>query len=153
MTFTNEHERAISAALDAVYLQLKVLPYEMLIERFHQVGDRFAPLLEEPERTELRRRVAEGDLTAAMATRQAIGECQDRFEQLARLGWTNLEAKVVAVLSLSRHALDKRSKDIARPLLSATIDEVQRALSTNPDSQALAQYMHELQRLLAAARP
>lgn len=153
MTSIDEHEGGIAAALDAVYLQLKVLPYEMLIERFRQVGDRFAPLLEEPERTELRRRVAEGDLTAAMATGQAIGECQDRFEQLARLGWTNLETKVVAALSLSRYALDKRSKDIARPLLSATIDEVQRSLSTNPDSQALAQYMPELRRLLAVALP
>lgn len=152
MTSIYEHERDIRAALDAVYLHLKVLPYEMLIERFRQVGDRFAPLLGEPERTELRRRVAEGELTASMATGQAIGECRYRFEQLAHLGWANLEMRVVAVLSLSRYALDKRSKDTARPLLSATIEEVRRSLSTTPDFQALAQYVPELQRLLDATR-
>jgi hypothetical protein len=98
--------RALAEALADIYARTRGMSFDDLLKSYRAVKKSFLPKVAENEflTLETKRRVAERVLYSAMAKQCSLEVCRKFFNDLSRLGFTNLEQKSNVYLAYARHS-------------------------------------------------
>jgi hypothetical protein len=103
-------------------------PYHEIVAAFEAVGNKYLPLLAGDWRAlELRRRVAERILCAAMVAERPIDECESVLNRVIVLGFDDLGDKSQRIAAFAGHCESHGYPDLARRYLVPLIDELESA--------------------------
>jgi hypothetical protein len=141
-------EEKIILALNAVYMRSCEWSFAELEAGFQAVERQFAGGLEDADYLEVKRRVAEGILTAAEMTEQPVERCRDLLDSVERLGWSSLYGKSHLLAAFSRYCLDHGRKDVGLQLLVPLIAELEQDRAYPGDKGCVAR-LDALRTLLA----
>ena len=101
MSTPDEMEEQLFQALREIHLQMARLPFDELKARFTAVGERLAPQFAadgHPDLAlEVRRRVAEDILSAAVGAQRPADECEQLLGDVIALGFMNLHYRAQTI--------------------------------------------------------
>ena len=107
MSTRDEMDEQLFQALREIQLQMARLPFDELKARFTAVGERLAPQFAadgHPDLAlEVRRRVAEDILSAAVGARRPADECEQLLGDVIALGFMNLHHRAQKITMVCGH--------------------------------------------------
>jgi hypothetical protein len=105
--------RALGRALENIYVNTPNMEFDDLAKSYKEVEEAFLPKIAGNEflALETKRRVAELMLYSAVEKQLPFELCQELFNNLAQLGFTNLEKKSSVYLIYSRYCLHFKHKN------------------------------------------
>lgn len=145
---SNTFDEQVVLAMNAVYIKFGKWSFPELAAGFHAVEQQFAGVLEDADYLEVKRRVAEGILSAAWDTGQPVERCVELLGRVEKLGWSNFYTKPSTLFPFLRYCLNQGRKDVGLHYMVPVIAELEQHYALTSEEQCVF-WLNTLRPLLA----
>ncbi len=141
--------RELAKAIDQAWLATRESTFPEMVKAYRHIEAEFVPRTgDEFFVLETRRRVAEAILRQAHSTEQSLQVCQDAWNDLGRLGFTNMERRCTMTWFYADSCLLEKQFDTGLAVLEPLIAELEASLADPICSeQTQRSYRRELEPL------